>query len=53
MLDGMSDMIYSDKSVNDCKPEEAERCWNIIPAKLATDDSFPDLLRAFGKLESV
>ena len=46
-------MICSDKSVNDCKPEEAERCWNITPANLTTDDSYLPFLRAFGKLETV
>ena len=44
--------MYSGKDVNDCKPEEKERCWQIKPATLATDDSNlnrKSFLRAFGK----
>ena len=44
--------MYSGKDVNDCKPEEKERCWQIKPATLATDDSYlnrKSFLRAFGK----
>ena len=44
--------MYSAKDVNDCKPEEQERCWEIKPARLATDDSNlnrKSFLRAFGK----
>ena len=44
--------MYSGKDVNDCQSEEKERCWQIEPAKLATDDSNlqrKSFLRAFGK----
>ena len=46
--------MYSGKDVNDCTPEETDagRCWEIKPAKLATDDSNlnrKSFLRAFGK----
>ena len=44
--------MYSGNDVNDCKPEEKERCWQIKPATLATDDSYlnrKSFLRAFGK----
>ena len=30
---------YPDKDVNDCDPEDAEKCWEITPANLATMDT--------------
>ena len=45
-------LLYSGNGVNDCKSEEKERCWQIKPATLATDDSNlnrKSFLRAFGK----
>ena len=30
---------YSDKDINDCDPEDAEKCWEITPANLPTKDS--------------
>ena len=46
--------MYSGKDVNDCTPEETDagRCWQIKPAKLATNESNlneQSLLRAYGK----
>ena len=46
--------MNSGHDVNDCKPEEKERCegWEIKPAKLAANDSYlnrKSFLRAFGK----
>ena len=44
--------MYSGKDVNDCEPEETERCWQIEPARLVANDSNlnrKSFLRAFGK----
>ena len=46
--------MYSGKDVNDCTTEETDtgRCWQIKPAKLATNESNlneQSLLRAYGK----
>ena len=30
---------YPDKDVNDCDTEDAEKCWEITPANLATMDT--------------
>ena len=30
---------YSDKDINDCEAEDAEKCWEITPANLATMDT--------------
>ena len=29
----------SEKDINDCDPEDAEKCWEITPATLATMDT--------------
>ena len=46
--------MNSEKDVNDCEPEEKEKCkrWEIKPARLATNDSYlngKSFLRAYGK----
>ena len=30
---------YADKDINDCDPEDADKCWEITPANLATMDT--------------
>ena len=31
----LTSVICADKDVNDCDPEDAEKCWEITPANLA------------------
>ena len=35
----ISEPSNTDKDVNDCEAEDAEKCWEITPANLATMDT--------------
>ena len=43
----------TDKDVNDCEAEDAEKCWEITPANLANMDTVLNVLQnvlALGKI---
>ena len=43
--------IFSERDVNDCQAEEAEKCWEITPAAMAGEETVlnnQSLLRALG-----
>ena len=48
--------IFSERDVNDCQAEEAEKCWEITPAIMAGEETVlnnTSFLRALGEVSTI